>query len=63
MIASMANIQIPEELFVELYKFFCIDPKVADIDYITSELQRKNTRIAERLKYSAALSARKKTDA
>lgn len=59
----MANIQIPEALFVELYKFFCIDPKVADIDYITSELQRKNTRIAERLKYSAALSARKKTDA
>lgn len=54
----MANIQIPEELFVELYKFFCIDPKTADIDYITSELQRKNTRIAERLEYSAALSKR-----
>lgn len=59
----MANIQIPEELFVELYKFFCIDPKVADIDYITSELQRKNTRIAERLEYSAALSKRHQRDA
>lgn len=54
----MANIQIPEELFVELYKFFCIDPKTANVDYITSELLRKNARIAEHLEYSAALSKR-----
>lgn len=59
----MANIQIPEELFVELYKFFFINPQYADIDYIASELQKKNARIAERLEYAAALSAHKKTDA
>lgn len=59
----MANIQIPERLFVELYKWFCIDPKVADYDYIISELQKKNNKIAARLDYSAALSARKKTEA
>mgnify|MGYP000869898421 CR=1 FL=1 len=59
----MANIQIPERLFVELYKWFCIDPKVADYNYIVSELQKKNVKIAERLEYSAALSAKHKTDA
>lgn len=59
----MADIKISERLFVELYKFFCIDPKIADLSYITSELQKKNARIAERLEYSAALSARHKTDA
>lgn len=59
----MANIQIPERLFVELCKFFLLDTKSADFDYIVSELQRKNTKIAERLEYVAALSARKKTDA
>ena len=59
----MANIQIPERLFVELYKWFCIDPKVADYNYIVSELQKKNVKSAERLEYAAALSARKKTDA
>lgn len=59
----MADIKISERLFVELYKFFCMNPKTADLNYITSELQKKNTKIAERLEYSAALSARKKTDA
>lgn len=59
----MANIQIPERLFVELYKFFLMDPKSADFDYIVSELQKKNAKIAERLEYSTALSARHKTDA
>lgn len=59
----MANIQIPERLFVELYKFFLLDPKSADFDYIVSELQKKNAKISERLEYTAALSARKKTDA
>ena len=59
----MANIKITEQLFVELYKFFCINPKIADLDYITSELQKKNSKIAERLEYAAVLSARKKTDA
>lgn len=59
----MANIKITEQLFVELYKFFCINPKIADLNYITSELQKKNTKIAERLEYSAALSAKHKTDA
>lgn len=59
----MANIQIPERLFVELYKFFLMDPGSADYDYIVSELQKKNTKIAERLEYSAALSAKRKTDA
>lgn len=54
----MADIKIPERLFVELYKFFCINPKIADVDYITSELQRKNTKIAERLEYSATLTKR-----
>lgn len=59
----MANVQIPERLFVELYKFFCIDPKSADLDYITSELQKKNNKIVERLEYSAALSKRHQRDA
>ena len=59
----MGNVQIPDRLFVELYKWFCIDPKTADYDYIISELQKKNDRLAARLEYSAALSARKKTDA
>lgn len=40
-----------------------MNPNSADYDYIVSELQKKNSRIAERLEYSAALSARKKTDA
>lgn len=55
----MANIQIPERLFVEVYKFFCMDPKCADLDYIISELQKKNVKIAERLEYSTTLSKRK----
>lgn len=55
----MADIKISERLFVELYKFFCINSKIADLDYITSELQRKNTKIAERLEYASALSKRK----
>lgn len=59
----MANIQIPEQLFVELYKFFLLDPKSANYDYIVSELQKKNNKIVERLEYSAALSARHKTEA
>lgn len=59
----MANIQIPERLFVEIYKFFCMDPGSADYDYIVSELQKKNARIAERLEYSATLSTKHKTDA
>lgn len=54
----MADVKISEQLFVELYKFFCINPQYADIDYIASELQKKNARIAERLEYSAALSKR-----
>lgn len=54
----MANIQIPERLFVELYKFFLLDPKNADFDYIVSELQKKNAKISERLEYTAALSKR-----
>lgn len=59
----MADVKISERLFVELYKFFLLDTKSADFDYIVSELQRKNTKIAERLEYSAALSAGHKTDA
>lgn len=59
----MADVKIPEPLFVELYKFFCINPDSADYDYIVSELQKKNARIAERLEYSATLSAKRKTDA
>lgn len=59
----MGNVQIPNRLFVELYKWFCIDPKTADYDYIISELQKKNDRLAARLEYSAALSAKRKTDA
>lgn len=59
----MADIKIPEQLFVELYKFFCINPQYADIDYIASELQKKNARIAERLDYAAALSKQSKRDA
>lgn len=59
----MANIQISEQLFVELCKFFLLDPKSANFDYIVSELQKKNARIAERLEYATALSTRKKTDA
>lgn len=59
----MSNVQIPERLFVEIYKFFCMNPKCADLDYIVSELQKKNAKISERLEYAAALSAHKKTDA
>lgn len=59
----MADVKISEQLFVELYKWFCIDPKVADYNYIVLELQRKNAKIAERLEYSSALSAKRKTDA
>lgn len=59
----MANIKITEQLFVELYKFFCINPKIADLDYITSELQKKNTKISERLEYATALSKKYKRDA
>lgn len=59
----MANVQIPERLFVELYKFFCMDPKSADLDYIISELQKKNSKIAERLEYSSSLSKRHQRDA
>lgn len=59
----MANIKITEQLFVELYKFFCINPKIADLDYITSELQKKNTKISEHLEYSTTLSKRTKRDA
>ena len=59
----MADIKIPEQLFVELYKFFCINPQYADIDYIASELQKKNSRIVEHLEYSAALSKKNKRDA
>lgn len=59
----MADVKISEQLFVELYKFFCMNPNSADYDYIVSELQKKNARIAERLEYSAALSARHKTEA
>lgn len=59
----MADVKISEQLFVELYKFFCINPEVANLDYITSELQRKNTKIAERLEYAAALSKQSKRDA
>lgn len=54
----MADIKIPEQLFVELYKWFCIDPKAANYDYIISELQKKNNKIVEHLEYSAALSKR-----
>lgn len=54
----MSNVQIPERLFVELYKFFCMNPKSADLDYITSELQKKNNKIVERLEYSSSLSKR-----
>ena len=59
----MANIQIPERLFVELCKFFLLNPKSADFDYIVSELQKKNARIAERLEYAAALPKQNKRDA
>lgn len=59
----MANIQIPEQLFVELCKFFLLDPKSADFDYIVSGLQKKNARIVERLEYSAALSKQNRRDA
>lgn len=59
----MADVKISEQLFVELYKFFCMNPNSADYDYIVSELQKKNARIAEHLEYSAALSARHKTEA
>lgn len=55
----MADIKISERLFVEIYKFFCMNPDSADYDYIVSELQKKNTRIAERLEYSSTLSKRK----
>lgn len=59
----MANIQIPERLFVELYKFFLMDPGSADYDYIISELQKKNNKIVARLEYSAALSKKDNTEA
>lgn len=59
----MANIQIPERLFVEIYKFFCMDPGSADYEYIISELQKKNNKIAAHLEYSAALSKKSKTEA
>lgn len=59
----MADIKIPERLFVELYKFFCMNPNSADYDYIVSELQKKYVKIAERLEYSAALSKTKGRDA
>lgn len=59
----MPNVQIPERLFVEVYKFFCMNPEYADIDYIVSELQKKNSRIAERLEYTAALSKKNRRDA
>lgn len=59
----MADIKIPERLFVELYKFFLMDPKSADFDYIVSELQKKNAKISERLKYSSSLSKRHQRDA
>lgn len=59
----MADVKISEHLFVELYKFFCMDPGSADYDYIVSELQRKNTKIAERLEYAAALPKQNKRDA
>lgn len=55
---KMADVKISEQLFVELYKFFCLNPKSANYDYIVSELQKKNNRLAERLEYSAALSKR-----
>lgn len=59
----MADVKISEQLFVELYKFFCINPQYADVDYIASELQKKNARIAERLEYTAALSKKDKRGA
>lgn len=59
----MADVKISEQLFVELYKWFCIDPKLANFDYIVLELQKKNDRLAAHLEYSAALSAKRKTDA
>lgn len=59
----MANIQIPERLFVELYKFFLLDPKSADFNYIVSELQKKNAKISERLEYTVALSKKDKRGA
>lgn len=59
----MADIKIPERLFVELYKFFLMDPKSADFDYIVSELQKKNAKISERLEYSSSLSKRHQRDA
>ena len=55
----MADVKISERLFVEIYKFFCMNPKTADLNYIISELQKKNTKIAERLEYSTTLSKRK----
>ena len=33
----MADVKISERLFVELYKFFCMNPGSADYDYIVSE--------------------------
>lgn len=59
----MADIKIPERLFVELYKFFLMDPKSADFDYIVSELQKKNAKISERLEYSFSLSKSHQRDA
>ena len=59
----MADVKISEQLFVELYKWFCIDPKLANFDYIVSELQKKNNKLAERLEYTATLSKKNKRDA
>lgn len=59
----MADVKISERLFVELCKFFLLDAKSADFDYIVLELQKKNARIAERLEYTAALTKRHSRDA
>lgn len=40
-----------------------MNPDSADYDYIVSELQKKNVKIAEHLEYSAALSKTKERDA
>lgn len=62
----MANIQIPEKLFVELYKFFNLDdydPRNCDIAYIRQQLQIKFDKLQERAEYAAALSKMNKRDA
>lgn len=58
----MADVKIPENLFVELYKFFVLDdydPRDCDIAYIRQQLQIKFDKLQERAEYSAALSKRK----